>query len=46
MASFLLLSASSARPRARAGSQAVATMGGVGPKLVGFLANTDPAAKK
>eukprot|EP00435_Cladocopium_sp_Y103_P031564 s515_g8.t1 len=26
--------------------QAVATMGGVGPKLVGFLANTDPAAKK
>eukprot|EP00913_Durusdinium_trenchii_P026270 g24649.t1 len=26
--------------------EAVATMGGVGPKLVGFLANTDPAAKK
>lgn len=26
--------------------QAVAAMGGVGPKLVGFLANTDPAAKK
>mmetsp|Transcript_13055 Transcript_13055/g.31155 ORF Transcript_13055/g.31155 Transcript_13055/m.31155 type:complete len:354 (+) Transcript_13055:3-1064(+) len=26
--------------------QTVATMGGVGPKLVGFLANSDPAAKK
>ncbi|CAE7324062.1 mtd1, partial [Symbiodinium sp. CCMP2456] len=26
--------------------KAVADMGGVGPKLVGFLANADPAAKK